>query len=340
MPQDKFSRRTVLLAWASAAVFVACVLFVVPYMASGTEMVRVRNALALVGSGPASEFSWEPGSLPTDFRTETGLPYPYFAALSSKLRLSESTSDWDRARTISEHLLSHSTLDGVPIQSDLVETHRRITEKGDGYCGDHTRVFMAMAVAAGLKIRAWGFSFDGFGGHGHVLPEVWNSQLGRWQLIDTYSNTYFHLGDGVALSAAEFRDRLAHSPATLRFSRLSPMARIGYPIESKMWDYYRRGLPEWYMVWGSDVFSYDRAIQSYGLGRFSRSLEQFAAVLAGDLPGVKLLSTPANTAQVQALADLRARLHVVFVVAVASFLVLLTTLSILLARRRFRLNPS
>ena len=45
-----------------------------------------------------------------------------------------------------------------------------------------------LAGAAGLTAREWGFSFDGFGGHGHALVEVYDRGLSKWVFLDVYNN--------------------------------------------------------------------------------------------------------------------------------------------------------
>jgi len=185
---------------------------------------------------------------------------------------------------------------------------------------------MALAMASGMQVRAWSFSFDGFGGHGHILPEVWNRQLGQWQLVDIFNNYYFAAADGVPLSAQALRRSLAQSPETLRLLLLVPGARPGYEIEAKAWDYYRRGLPEWYLSWGNNVFSYDRALLVRSLGPVSRALEQFGAIAQGVYPRIHILGSAANAPQVTALVRLRQHLLVVGALVGAALLALTTAL--------------
>lgn len=296
--------------WINLGILVLLVLSLSPYFTSSTELVRMRNALVLL-DGTNSRFDWTPDSIPADFVLEHGAPDPLYAEVAAKLKLPELASDWDRVLAISRHLLGSSpTLDGPPIQSDLRDTYHRITEFGEGYCGDFTRVFMGFAVTAGIPVRAWAFSFDGFGGHGHVLPEIWNRELKQWQLIDIYNNVYFHGSDGLAISALELRRRLKDAPnLELHRAPLYAGARPGYEIEEKFWDYYRRGLPEWYMLWGNNVFSYDKAMMSRHLGRISRSLEQLDAIAIGVYPPVNLLADDANQEKVNAMWRLRRHLY-------------------------------
>lgn len=281
-----------------------------PYLTSQGEVVRMRNALLLVDGNEAS-LDWAPPQIPAGFLQEQGPSDPVFVEAVKRLGLADMPSDWDRAVAISRHLLAGSSTSGGAIQSDLRTTYSRILTKGDGYCGDFTRVFSALATAAGIPVRSWAFSFDGFGGHGHVWPEIWNRQLNRWQLVDIFDNNYFTLADGIAISALEFRRAMKEHPNELRLVPLYSGARPGYVIEEKAWDYYRRGLPEWYLYWGSNVFTYERAFLVKSFVHLSRSLEQFGGIVQGVFPGIRILRDPAN--QVQEAALIRLRQHLLFV---------------------------
>ncbi|MBK5204517.1 MAG: transglutaminase domain-containing protein [Polaromonas sp.] len=311
--------------WLSLAVLVLSVLSLAPYLTSSTELVRMRNALVLIeerGHG----FDWTPDSMPPDFMLERGPADPVFVEAAGRLGLAGMSSDWDKVTAISRHLLSNPHLVGTPIQSNLRDTYRHIIDNGTGYCGDFTRVFMAFAITAGIPVRAWSFSFDGFGGDGHIWPEIWNRQLKRWQLVDIFNNFYFQGQDGVPISAAEFRHAMLTAPKSIHRALLYPAARPGYGIEEKMWAWYRRGLPEWYMVWGNNVFSYDKALMVRHLGHFSRSLEQLEAIAIGVYPPVSLMVTETNRDKVNALWRLRFHFFVAACVGALAFVAFLLSL--------------
>jgi len=308
--------------WASAALMLLAPLSLAPHFTSSTELVRMRNALLLDHNRPAP-LEWTPNSAPADFLVERGRPDPMFADAAARLGLAAMPTDWDRAVAISRHLLgSQPTLTGGAIQSDLRTTYRAIVDDGTGYCSDFVRAFMALAISAEIPVRAWAFSFDGFGGHGHTWPEIWNRQAGRWQALDVFNNLYFVGPQGVALSALEVRRAMLESPESLRLVPLHPGARPGWKIERKAWDYYRAGLPEWYLWWGSNVFTYDRAPLVRGLYRVSRSLEQLGGIAHGTQPRIHILETPENAAQVAALRRLRMHLLSAGTVAGAAALAL------------------
>lgn len=312
-------------ALLSLAVLVLSFLSLAPYLTSSTELVRMRNALLLIDEKNHG-FDWTPDSIPPDFMLERGPADPVFVEAAGRLGLAGMNSDWDKVTAISQHLLSNPHLVGTPIQSNLRDTYHRIINSGTGYCGDFTRVFMAFAITAGIPVRAWSFSFDGFGGHGHILPEIWNSQLKRWQLVDIFNNFYFQGQDNVAISAVEFRHAMLTAPNSIHRALLYAGARPGYEFEEKMWAWYRQGLPEWYMAWGNNVFSYDKTLMVRNLGRFSRTLEQLEAIAMGVYPKVSLMVNEANREKVNALWRLRIHLHIVAWVGSLAMLALMISL--------------
>lgn len=297
-------------AWVCVGVLAACVLSLAPYMTSSTELVRMRNALLLLESQPG-DFNWTPANVPPSFMQASGPIDPLFADVALKLGLAALPTDWDRALAISGHLLGSSpVLNGGAIMSDLRGTYNQIVTKGDGYCGDFVDVFMAIALAAGMPVRAWAFSFDGFGGDGHIWAEIWNRQLGRWQLVDIFNNYYFFDASGVPMSALEFRHALTRSSAQLKLTPLYQRARVGWIHEEKAWAYYRRGLAEWYLWWGNDLFTYDNAKLVRALSGWSRSLEQLGGIAQGVALPIKLMVTETNDEKAEEIWRLRTHLLV------------------------------
>lgn len=297
-------------AWLCVGVMLACVLSLAPYMTSSTELVRMRNALLLLESKPG-DFNWTPANVPPSFKQARDPIDPFFTDVAQKLDLAALPTDWERALAISGHLLgSNPVLNGGAIMSDLRGTYNQIVTKGDGYCGDFVDVFMAIALAAGMPVRAWAFSFDGFGGDGHIWAEVWNRQLGRWQLVDIFNNYYFYEVPGVPLSALEFRHALTRSSPQLKLTPLYHRARVGWIHEEKAWAYYQRGLAEWYLWWGNDLFTYDNAKLMRALSGWSRSLEQLGGIAQGVALPMKLMVTEANNSKVKAIWRLRTHLWV------------------------------
>nr|WP_316639055.1 transglutaminase domain-containing protein [uncultured Roseateles sp.] len=298
-------------AWLSLAALVLLVLSLLPFMGSSTELVRMRNALVL-GETAGVDFNWTPEQTPAGFLDERGPASPLYAEQARRLGLQSLPSDWDRVLVISRHLLgSHPTLYGGAVQSDLDTTYHQIVEEGKGYCGDFVRVFTGLALASGMSVRPWAFSFDGFGGDGHIFLEIWNRELKRWQLVDIFNNYYFLDARGTPLSALEFRQALKTAPASLQLKPLFASARPGYVVEDKAWKYYERGLTQWYAVWGNNVFSYDRAVLGHRLTPLSRSMEQLNAIAQGLYPPLLLLDDPGSHAEAEAMWRLRTHLRVV-----------------------------
>jgi len=306
---------------------VVAVLSLAPHLTASTDIVKLRNAL-LLGDNRDVDFNWAPANIPADFELERGPIDPFFAEVAERLGLAALPDDWARVAAISRHLLgSSNTLNGGAVQSDLRGTYSRITKDGDGYCGDFVRTFMAIALASGVPVRAWAFSFDGFGGHGHIWPEIWNRQSRHWQLVDVYNNYYFYETPGEPLSAMEFRGAMLSGSRTLKMAALDPTARPGWKIEEKAWDYYRSGLAEWYMLWGNNVFTYDRSSLVTLLAGVSRSLEQFGGIVQGVSPALQILVTPENQRQVKALERVRLHLQIVGAALAISFLIMVISLS-------------
>lgn len=310
-------------AWISLLVLIVCLLSIAPYLGSSTELVRLRNAL-LLRERISPDFEWTPANVPAGFVQELGPTDPFFSQVVHHLGLLALPDDWARAVAISRHLLSSSpVLRGGAVMSDLRGTYQRVVTQGDGYCGDFTDVFVAIALAAGMPVRTWSFSFDGFGGHGHIWPEIWNQQAGRWQLVDVFNNYYFFETPAVPLSALAFRQALLSGSKQLRLAPLDPGARLGWSLEDKAWAYYRHGLHGWYMGWGNNVFTYDRSQSVRVFSGVSRALEQLGAIVEGVHPPIRLLASADNQAQVQAMSRLhRHLLFLVWMVPLAGLLFL------------------
>lgn len=293
---------------AGTLLLLAALTLVVPNLTSGTEMVRLRHAL-LLGPDLAVGQDWAPPALPADFRAETTPASPYFTELAATLALDKLPDDWARAVAISRHLLgSAARLNGGAVQHDLRHTHEAIVRRGDGYCGDFVRVFTAIAHAGGLTVRPWAFSFDGFGGHGHIWIEVWNRQAREWQLVDVFQNYYYTDGSDAPLSALALRRALAEGSPTLRLHALHEGVPPGWAEEPKAWDYLRRGLPQWYAPWGNNVFTVDAAWPTRLFAGTARALEQLGGIAVGVQPAVRVLADGTNLAERAALQGVRQRL--------------------------------
>ncbi|THF61625.1 transglutaminase domain-containing protein [Pseudothauera rhizosphaerae] len=322
------------LSWASAVVALTVAASLLPHLRDSAELVRMRNAL-LVQAEPAVH-EWTPAAVPADFALETTPPLPLYADTVARHGLKVTgdegrQDDWATALAIGRHLLPDGRRSGGPIQADLADTYTRITRGGEGYCGDYADSFTGLATAAGLFSRPWAFSFDGFGGRGHIFNEVWDSGRGRWVMIDVFNNFYVTDGAGTPLSAMAFREALLRDAPHLKLVPVDPTASPGFRHDDKALDYYRRGLPEWYMWWGNNVFEYDRSPVVRTLGGVHRALEQLGGVAAGVHPQIRVLALPENQDQREAIRWLRVRLLAVVVLGGATVVFLAGWL---LVRRR------
>lgn len=266
-----------------------------------TRAVRVRNAL-LAREGAIGDFDWHPANAPSSFRQETRAPSFAFAEAVARLDLASCTSDWKRALLLAGELTGRAQ-DRGPIRADLETTYERISA-GYGYCADFVRVFLALAHAAGLCARQWGFSFDGFGGHGHTFVEIFDRARSKWIFLDVYNN--FHVCDAKTnepLSALEFRNVLLRGAADIRLE-LNGSGRPGYVFNDKLLEYYSTGLQQWYLICGNAVFSYEAHPLVRWTSRVSGSIGQVVATICGVHPTIQLLGTRENEAAVSELTAL------------------------------------
>lgn len=271
-----------------------------------TEAVRLRNALVMEPE-PATNFGWAPRQRPAGFHVETLAPDPRFVAVVKSIG-ADRGPDFARMLAIAGHLTENSR-DTGPIQSETWDSYLQIRE-GGGYCSDFTQVFLALAHAAGLSAREWGFSFDGFGGDGHAVIEAWDRQRGQWVFLDIYNNFHVVARDsGEPLDALQWRQAVMAGGEGVRIVPNGP-GRPGWEKPEGVWEYYGRGVHGWYLWLANDVESYDRNPLVSLAGQTSRSLEQVAAILVGAHPHILVLGTPENRAAFERMRVLRRQLLV------------------------------
>ena len=305
-------------------------LSLVPHLLGGTELVRLRNALLLQAEPATTE--WTPASVPEGFLLESAPPNDEYAAIISRHALVHSDDDWATALAIGRQMLPAGRRSGGAIQAGLDETWQRITEQGEGYCGDYADSFTGLATAAGVFSRAWAFSFDGFGGHGHIFNEIWDRWQQRWIMLDVFNNFYPADASGRPMSALEFRAAL-QADETPQIVPVDATANPGFKYTDKLLDYYHRGLPEWYLWWGNNVFAVDAAAGARLFGWAPPAVQQLATVAQGVYPPLRILETPENAAQRATLQSVRTRLLAVLVLGAVSSVCLLGWL---FSRRRVR----
>jgi len=349
-----------LLAMAALAVAVG----LSAYDAGRTEMTRFRNAL-LAKAGSASDFNWTPANVPADFAQEHA-PVPTALAqwrsltpdgdvltrvlgiaralprygpsieqeqgLAPPLEQEDSARDGTalpRALSIARTLSSKPRLGGQIAASTLV-TLSKIESTGTGYCADYTKVFSALAYAAGIPVRQWSFSFDGFGGWGHTFNEFWDAEEQRWLMIDVFEGFYPRdTKAGAPLSALEFRERLLTSPASIQWERIAPPV-FGFKDDATALQYFQRGANEWYLSWGNITLGYDEQPLVVFASHFGRLPEQVAAVLTGVQPGIRVMLHDGNQVAFARLMRLR---YWLFSAAALELILLLAFLSACFVKR-------
>ena len=325
------SRRKLLLA--SIALNVALLLMLAAFLASmavpASEATRLRNAL-LLDVGTERDFAWTPAAVPPDYKAEHALPTAQYRDIVLELGVEALAADWPKALKLAGHLTQNARDLGA-IQADADTAYRGIVADGRGYCADFTQVYLGLAHAAGLFAREWGFSLDGFGGHGHAFIEVFDRQRGRWVWLDVYNNV--HAVDrrtGEPLSALELRRSLQGGMEAVVIQPNGP-GRLGYKHTEKLVDYYRRGAAEWYLWWGNAVFSYDASKLVRAGQTFGAPAAQLTAIALGQHPRIKALPGPQNAAQLERMAALRVQLLLMTVVGI--LLVLSLAVELMLLRR-------
>jgi hypothetical protein len=128
-------------------------------------------------------------------------------------------------------------------------------------------------------------------------------------MIDAFNGFWVRdSSTGRPLGALEFRDRLRLSDplSTVELVRLRPPP-ASYRDEHRMIAYYQRGVEQFYLWWGNNVFDYDLHPLVRAGARSSRSLEQLAAMTVGIHPRIRIPLTPANGGMVAALEQTRTR---------------------------------
>lgn len=286
-------------------------LWLVSHAIPSSEAVRLRNALSYGGTIAAADLDWAPDKAPHSFKFQgTQLP-PNLTDAVRQLDFSQARDNWSRSQIIARHLQGYIR-DKGPVMAGLEQTYRKVVTEGEGYCGDYARLFSAMAQAAGIPVRQWSFSFDGYGGHGHIFNEIWDEQSGRWLAIDVYNNyLYVDAQSGHPLSALDFRAALRGDRASPQLQKFNSQIRPGFEIPEKATDYYQRGANEWYLLWGSDIAGADQNPWVKWTDKLSRHLGQLMAIVVGVQPDVRIIATSESAGKIAALAQLHGNLIVV-----------------------------
>ncbi len=164
--------------------------------------------------------------------------------------LDEEPSTLDKAKRIS---LSFSRNGGKPYGqlADLDDKLNTISSPPQGYCNDHTEVFLALASVAGIDTSELIVG-------GHVTCDVYCPEWKRWVWIDPEFALLAKGPDGHYLSGIELHEAYAKDePFEFEFFGL-PVHEFsqGDPREHKLYgrDFF---LSRFGVVWGNNVFTVD-----------------------------------------------------------------------------------
>lgn len=256
-----------------------------PTRDASIEAVRIRNAMVAELGSPA-DTEWRPDAVPPAYRWES-LPAPdYFVGVVDALLPDEARQEpvLETAVRLARHLRGPSR-QGPPIQANSRETYEAIRAGKGGYCSDYTQSFDALALAAGLDVREWGFTWEDMA-NGHAFNEVWDPEQEKWIFIDSFVSFYVvDRSTGVPLSALEFRDALLEVPGAdgIEVVQIVP-ERFGFTSVERALAWYRRGMPRMFLVLGNSVYSYDAHPLIQVAETLPRSVEMVVAILLGEHP--------------------------------------------------------
>lgn len=296
------------------------------------EGVRIRSSLSFdMGSPP--DFNWHPTSRPSSFLINRGGATDSFLNAWNAVQTTYSPpadDNFKRGLAIARYLIAGPKRVESPIRSDLETTLRGITSDGRGYCADFAKVYNAIALAGNLPVRQWGFSFDAFGS-GHTFNEIYDAKRMRWILVDSFHSLYFEdSATGEPLSTIELHDRLLgedDADVNIHIVRIDP-DHFPFRSDSIAFDYYRRGMPQLYLVWGNNVFDYEQDLEFKVFGHVSRSLTELVSIMRGNYARMRVYPDGVSDRDVTALFAHRNEL----IAALASWLVSVALFSLLLWR--------
>jgi hypothetical protein len=297
------------------------------------DAVRIRNAMVAELGEPA-QTDWEPSAIPSIYHWEKLAPPAFFSRIVDDVLPPETRQESALAQAVrlARHLRTTSR-PGAPIQANSLETYQKIVGGQGGYCSDYTQAFDALALAAGLKVREWGFTWEDMA-NGHAFNEIWDATLSKWVFIDPFVSFYVvDVATGTPMSALEFRASLLdeRGPGEARVIRIAS-DRFGFKTDQKALDWYRRGAPRMFLVLGNSVFSYDSNPVIRMTESFPRSIEMMVAILVGEHPRFLFVPTPSHPEVKEQVRKIRWELAWL-AIEVGALLLLGGGLTILLWRR-------
>jgi hypothetical protein len=189
-------------------------------------------------------------------------------------------------------------------------------------------------------MRPWAFSFDGYGGHGHIVVEVFDRDRRQWIMLDVYDNVMPVLAaTGNPLAVRDFVPLFRGHEDAVKFIPIGA-GRVAYSSAGKLREYYREGINEWYLWNGNNVVSRGRSsLLARLLGDAFEPLGELAAIALGEFPRIVPLPSPTSPAQVERMIALRARLLAIAGTCAVLVALLVVQLFALYRRRHRRHAP-
>jgi hypothetical protein len=302
----------------------------------GEDLVQLRNSIgAEVGQMP--DFTWGPDNPPTTYLLNEGAVPPAFeqlAAFAVPGPGQPTGGEFESALAISRDLMKAPKRVGGPVREDSAGTYAEITERGRGYCADFTKVFNGMAIAAKVPVRQWGFAFNGFGS-GHTFNEIYDSRRGKWLMVDSFHSLFFvDAGSREPLSVLEVHDRLlglADDAGPVAIERIVP-DRYPFRSDNLAIDYYRRGMSQLWLVWGSNIFDYEASWPGQLGYRFHRAAGQLVGIFLGTYPTIRIYPDGLSRRDLDQLTEGRNE----FLMAVTALVIALAVFGLALVRMIMR----
>jgi glycosyltransferase involved in cell wall biosynthesis len=319
--------------WLTLALLLVLIASVLVQAFPSTEAVRLRNAL-LFDVRASSSADWTPGNVPDTFMLERSRTPRLIAEAAGAIAAKSAGSDIDLARDLVRHLTAHAIRGGRIDSFDVQEIYRSIVTDGNGYCADVVDAFLALAHSVGLFARPWAFSFDGFGGHGHIVVEVYDRQERRWVMLDVFNNVLATEAEsGRLLSVAEFRRVFLSDRGGVMFRPISPgIQRI--PVYSRLVDYYERGIDQWYQWNGNNVIGRGDHPLVRAAAHVREEAAELMSLALGRYPSIVPIGTNGNRDAIQQMLALRWRLHMSLYAGIALTVLLFFELALLARTRR------
>ncbi|MBV2127699.1 hypothetical protein [Arsukibacterium indicum] len=324
-----------LISWRSALVIAAMmvlpVILLVSNFHSGTELVRLRNAMVF-NVITVEQSQWPGDQFPPSFKQENAVLPDAIA------RVIITPPEAEDPLTLMLRQAAVLNLDkrrrGGAISADISTTLAGIQQQR-GYCADYTEIINVFGHALNIPVREWALAFDGFGGHGHAINEIWDQQARRWIMLDVFNGFYPVDQQQQPMSVLEFKQQLIADRSQITLVRLSDQT-FGFKSDAQALDYYYNGRHQFYLWWANNNISYDKQPLIKLAAKVSPHLEQLVAVISGQFPQLMAIAEPDNLHMINNMQRLKYMLWTLFFYELLLALLLLAMLITLFTRRRSR----